>query len=194
MIPTPNISQTVTAAIKATAEAVPTATSPPISTVQPTQDLSATIAAAVQNAIAALPSESPTASPTPTPMPVPSPTPHALRVEIPTATPIASESLASIITRVRAGVVRIKNGASTGKGVIFEGNADSDAAFILTNNHVVEVIEEGKPNMQATVNDRANYRAILVGVDVEKDLAVLQVCCGEFTVSDFGSTLIATDD
>jgi len=192
VIPTPNISQTVTAAIKATAEAVPTATSPPISTVQPTQDLSATIAAAVQTAIAALPSESPTtspsptASPTPTPMPLPSPTPHALRIEIPTATPIASENLVSMIKRVRAGVVRIENGGGTGSGIIFEKNADSGAAFILTNNHVVEVIRQGQPNIDVTVNDSTKYRAILIGVDVEKDLAVLQICCGKFTVLDFG--------
>ena len=105
---------------------------------------------------------------------------------LPTVTPTASEALVSMIQKARAGVVRIETGGSTGSGVIFERKGDSGAALILTNNHVVEVVEEGPSNIKVTVNDSTTYEATVVGIDVEKDLAVLQVCCGVFTVLPFG--------
>jgi len=207
-LPTSNILQTVEAVVGAAIRAMPTATMnqtpgfTPAPAITPTQDLPATITAAVQAAIAALPTQTPLPTPVPTPArsptqtPAPTkappptftpiPVPTAIPTAVPTATPTASKSLVSMIKQVRAGVVRIENGASTGTGVIFEKKDDSGAALILTNNHVVKVVREGRPNIKVTVNDSTTYDASIIGIDVERDLAVLQVCCGDFTVLPFG--------
>ena len=210
LLPTPNVAQTVAAAIGETTEAMPPATSKPtptslpVPTIQPTQDLPATIAAAVQIAIAALPTqvpppEIPTSTPVPTQVPTgtpaptftPIPAPTAIPTAIPTATPTAPKSLVSMIKAARPGVVRIEHAGGTGSGVIFDKMDNGRQALILTNYHVVEDDARGNPsNINVTVKDSLNYPATIIGIDEDRDLAVLKICCGghsrTFTILPFG--------
>lgn len=189
-VPTPNIAGTVEAAVNATAEAMPTATKlptgtpSPTSTMRPTQDIGGAIAAAVQEALGTIPAS----TPIPTMIPTKSPThiPDPPQVPTPTLTP--SQSLASMLERIRPGVVRIETTTGTGTGVIFEKEANWGAAYILTNYHVIEEsIVDSEPNISVTVNDSEEYRATVVGIDIKRDLAVLSICCQRFDVLAFGN-------
>jgi hypothetical protein len=82
--------------------------------------------------------------------------------------------------------VRIEKGGGTGSGVIFDMTANGEA-MILTNNHVVEEIAgQNRSNIQVVVNDSTSYQATIIGIDNDRDLAVLKICCGVFTVLPFG--------
>ena len=125
--PAPDIPATVAAAVAA---ALPT----PIPTSTP--DIEATLEARLQATIAAIPTPTPTPVPTPTLIPTPTlvPTPQPTATLIPTPTP----SLASMVERVRPGVVRIDTNLGSGSGVIYESDAINRSALVLTNHHVVE--------------------------------------------------------
>jgi hypothetical protein len=103
-----------------------------------------------------------------------------------------------MIEQVRSGVVRIevtipfKYGPSqigTGTGLIFEKEPNWGAALVLTNYHVIEdVIAEAEPIISVTVNDSTSFKATVVGIDIERDLAVLKICCHRFTALQFADT------
>ena len=82
-----------------------------------------------------------------------------------------------MIERVRPGVVRINTNIGSGSGVIFSKSADG-SGLVLTNYHVIE----GASTVDVVVGDSKLYRSTIRGVDVERDLAVLSICCEEFTV------------
>ena len=70
-------------------------------------------------------------------------------------------------------MVKIVTNSGTGSGVIYEVDARSGAALILTNRHVIE----GASRISAVVTDTVSYEATLRGYDGNVDLAVLRVCC-----------------
>ena len=87
-----------------------------------------------------------------------------------------------MVAEVRPAVVRIDNTATGdgGSGVIVE--RAGSAAYAVTNWHVVE----GAGQVTVTVNDRETYSGQILGSSAAQDLAVVQICCGTFTVAAFG--------
>ena len=184
--PSPDIPATVTATMR---QAMPT----PVPT--PTPDIPATVEAQVQAQVqlqvqAQVQAElerAMAAMPTATPFPTPTPMPTAVATSVPTVTPIPlfalSHNLEAMVDRVKPGVVRIETDYSSGTGVIFE-STPTGLGLILTNHHVVE----GAQDIQVQVDDSMVYLATLQGYDGVKDLAVLEICCGQFVTLDFRDT------
>ena len=164
------------------------------STPSPTAETSTAVPAFVPVAVTPVPTPgplpAPTAAPQPTPMPAiivppsptsvptqpPSPYPAENSIEqaIPTATAIPDiESRAEMLERVRGSVVRVSTDVTVGSGAIVEVDPEAGTAYILTNYHVVD----GGDQISVTVNDADTYTASLVGFDVPRNLAVLQICC-----------------
>jgi len=191
--PTPDMRATIAVGVKATLEALPTPTHTatpvptntptptptptpthiPTPTHTPTPDVVATRVAGVWatlEALARTPTPTYTPEPTKTPTPTATPTPRPT----PTSTPTPSAvSLEDLIERVRPSVVRIDTNLGVGTGVMFEvGQADL-SALILTNYHVVE----GASGVTVTVNDSVTYKGSLLGVDTQRDLALVKICC-----------------
>ena len=80
-------------------------------------------------------------------------------------------------------MVRIATNTGAGSGVIFDAGDSPGSALILTNYHVVQ----GASTISVTVGDLITYAATLLGVDAQRDLAVLRVCCsGSFEILPFG--------
>ena len=212
------VAAVVTAAIEALPAPAtqPIPTPLPDSVIEPTPDIAATVQAAVQAAIAGLstPIPTPTTKATPAPIPTSFPTkiltstatPQSTSPPIPiqkTTVPVEStpssplpEALRSMVERVKRGIVRIETTPrfsatekGTGSGVIFEKEASWGAALILTNYHVIEdVIADLDPIISVTVNDSTSFKATVVGIDIERDLAVLKICCQRFTALQFADT------
>lgn len=70
-------------------------------------------------------------------------------------------------------MVKIVTDSGSGSGVVYEVDARSGAALILTNRHVIE----GASRISAVVSDSMTYAAELRGYDSDVDLAVLRICC-----------------
>lgn len=81
-----------------------------------------------------------------------------------------------MIERVRPGVVRIKTNLGSGSGVIYS-KSDDGSALVLTNYHVIE----DASLVDVVVDDATTYRSTVRGADADRDLAILSICCGEFT-------------
>ena len=126
----------------------------------------------------------PTATPGPTVQPTPGPTvqPTPDPTPPPTAMP---ESLSQMIERVRPAVVKITNDADggTGSGAIFK--TEGMNAYVVTNYHVAD----NTLTVGVTVGDATVYSGTVLGIDEARDLAVLRICCGDFTALEFGDVL-----
>ena len=98
----------------------------------------------------------------------------------------APESFSDMVKRVRPAVVKVINGAPDdelfyyGSGFIFRTD-DDGAAYILTNHHVVDEAEE----IWVLVEDMTLLQADIEAVDTRRDLALLRICCGDFTTVEF---------
>ena len=114
--------------------------------------------------------------PLPTPEPPPTPTPTAAPTEVPDA------ELSEMIKRVRPAVVRISTPSSVGTGVLFDVKAQT--GYLITNQHVVD----SYGHVSVTVNDATTYQGNVLGADSVRDLAVVSICCGSFTVLPFGNS------
>ncbi len=79
-------------------------------------------------------------------------------------------------------MVRIETNSGSGSGAIYE--VDGRTAYIITNQHVVESYNR----VEVTVNDRDEYQGEVLGADSVRDLAVVKICCGDFTRLLFGNT------
>ncbi len=77
-------------------------------------------------------------------------------------------------------MVRVSHANGGGTGFIFE--TEGRNGYVMTNAHVID--QAGR--ITVTVNDSAQYNAMLVGQDAIRDLAVLRICCGSFTMLPFG--------
>ena len=95
----------------------------------------------------------------------------------PTTRPTRSPTpdLATMLERVKPGVVRIETPDGGGTGFIFE-TGTRPGALVLTNYHVIK----GLDRVNVQVNDSRTYQGKVVGYDTVRDLAVLEICCGEF--------------
>ena len=117
-------------------------------------------------------------------------------ITTPTPATHGGESLSDMVKRVRPAVVKISAPGylpyAKGTGFIFDTDADAEAAYILTNFHVVE----GGQELSVKVNDTKWYTPETVWVDPRRDLAVLQICCGDFVSVPFAdsNTLFAGDE
>ena len=99
-----------------------------------------------------------------------------------------------MVRRVRPAVVKIsRNGDAfaNGSGVIYDTDSDN-RAYILTNHHVVEEAAR----LWVQVNDAEWFTPEVLRIDPRRDLAVLRICCGQFTSVKFADsdTLFAGDD
>ena len=200
--PTPDFAATVAAGIEATHAAEPTPTPTP----PPTPNLDATIEARMAATIAAMPTPTHTPAPAapPTPTPIPAATPAATPTPTPTATPRPTPRprptatpapnpatlLSEMVRRARPAVVRIETATGSGSGAIFD--TQGQTAYVITNQHVVE----GAAEVGVTVNDSTVYRGAVLGTDSVRDLAVVRICCGNFSKLSFGdaSRLQAGDE
>ena len=131
---------------------------------------------------------------TPTPTPLPSPTESIASASTPTIADIPSATgweeqqiflnpgdIVALIQRVRPSVVRVNQSSGVGSGAIF--SVAGDTAYILTNEHVID----GSGAITVTVNDRDRYPASVLGRDSRRDLAVLQICCAQFSSLSFAN-------
>lgn len=83
-----------------------------------------------------------------------------------------------MVESVRPAVVRINSGKLVGSGFIFR--RDGGGAYVLTNYHVLD-----RSIVTVTVNGRDRYDGRVLGVDTVRDVAVLRICCGEFSTVAF---------
>ena len=88
--------------------------------------------------------------------------------------------LATMVERVKGGVVRIDTAGGNGSGVIFA--TEGEAALVVTNYHVVA--EGGRITVMVADTDR--YQGVLQAFDAARDLATLRICCGDFQDLPFG--------
>ena len=90
-------------------------------------------------------------------------------------------SLSEVIEDVRPAVVYIRNiDVGVGSGVIFK--TEDETGYVMTNSHVVDDMEEG---LRVRTNNGEWYNATLMRADPIRDLAVIAICCGDFTAIDF---------
>ncbi len=112
--------------------------------------------------------------------PTEEPTAEARAAEAPA--PAAPDTdLPAMLERVKLAVVRIETPDGSGSGVIVETNA-AGAALVLSNYHVVE----DAPWVSVEVRDSETFRGELAGFDPGTDLAVIEICCGDFAALEFG--------
>lgn len=111
-----------------------------------------------------------------TAIPRPTPTPR------PMATPNPAADLSEMVKVARQSVVRIDTSDGSGTGVIFE--TQGRIGLIITSHHVVE----GEAEVDVTVNDLSGYSGTVMGADPVRDLAVVRICCGDFTGLPFGDS------
>ena len=83
-------------------------------------------------------------------------------------------------------MVRILTDLGSASRVIFEIEAASLSALLLTNYHVVE----GTSWSSVIVEDNLTYNGLVTGVDAVRDLAVIKICCSSsFSSLEFGDSL-----
>ena len=85
-----------------------------------------------------------------------------------------------MVRQARPAVVRISSYSGVGTGVIYD--VVGQTAYIVTNQHVVE----NRVNVSVTVEDAVTYEGWVEGVNTVRDLAVVSICCGDFTALPFG--------
>ena len=122
------------------------------------------------------PTPAPTATPPPTPWPTATPTPF-------------HDRFAQMVYGARPAVVRLTDGEGLGKGsgVLFA--AADGIGFIATNAHVVD----GFRTVAVTVEDTERYVGRVEEVNTMRDLALVSICCGEFTVLSWAEVEVGED-
>ena len=125
---------------------------------------------------------------TPAPAPTTIPASGAIRCAAPAAPfarPVTSQpaDLATMVEQVKPGVVRIGTRSGGGTGIIFEAT-NQECAWILTNYHVIQ----DSDRIDVQVNDTHAYRGRVVGYEEVQDLAVLEICCGQFQTLQFNDS------
>ena len=92
-------------------------------------------------------------------------------------------SLDQVIARTRPSVVMVVTdlGDSVGQGSGFIFEVEGRSAYVITNQHVVG----WHRTVQIVVNDRDTYEGTVLGRDADRDLAVVKICCGNFTALAF---------
>ena len=181
--PLPDIDATVEARLAATMAAMAPTAIPaptPVSTPTPTHVPTATPTPVPTATPTLVPTATPTPVPTATPTPVPTATPTPAPVPTAIPTPVPGLEVSAMVKQARPAVVRITSTAGTGTGVIFDSQGRT--GYVVTNEHVVEA----QSRVNVTVNDSTTYNGTVLGVDATRDLAVISICCGDFTALEFG--------
>ena len=102
----------------------------------------------------------PTNTPVPTPTSSPKPAPTVIPI------PGAAQSIADVVERTRAGVVRIAGTSGSGSGFVVD-----PAGYILTNEHVID----GAGRLTVVFDDGTRLTPSVVASDPERDIALLKV-------------------
>ena len=93
-----------------------------------------------------------------------------------------------MVARVRPAValivVRSHEGFSNGSGFIYHVDEDG-SAYILTNQHVVDEWTD----ILVGIEDSRLYGGEVLYVDTRRDIAMLRICCGEFTTVEFADSM-----
>ena len=96
----------------------------------------------------------------------------------PSITPIPS--FTNILEKVKPAVVRIvSDGKSVGSGMIIDPKG-----YVLTNSHVVENLR----NLTVFLSDGSRYPAQVIGLNIERDVALLGIQGGDLATVRLGST------
>lgn len=103
-------------------------------------------------------------------------------------------TLQSILESARESVVRIETDqGNSGSGLIFQMGhpiaGEGERGLVITNLHVVK----GADDIAITVDDSNTYPAVILGVDSFHDLAVLEICCGQFQSLDIEPDIEVND-
>ena len=107
--------------------------------------------------------------------------------------PSGSETLSDMVEDVRSSVVLVKtvdygspwSGVATGFIFRVDDDRNNRAAYILTNQHVVEEAE----SVAVLVDDRDWYQADILSLDPRRDIAMLRICCSQhFRAVEFMDT------
>ena len=104
--------------------------------------------------------------PTPTNTPVPTPTSSPKPAPIVTPMPGAAQSIADVVDRTRAGVVRIEGTSGSGSGFVVDS-----AGYILTNQHVID----SAGRLTVVFDDGTRLTPNVVASDAARDIALLKV-------------------
>ncbi len=92
------------------------------------------------------------------------------------------EPLNTMIERVRPSVVKIVSSHTVGSGVLFQ--TEGETGYVLTSEHVISYKDE----VYVLVNDRTYYTGEVVSFDLARDLAVVKICCGDFSTLEFADS------
>ena len=161
----------------------------------------ALVAKQVREELAAIP----TVTPAPTATPIPTATPQVAHAGLPlpsspqealgfspeatsplpssTAQSSTAPDLAEMVEQVKSGIVRINTSGGVGSGIIIR-NIEREKGLVLTNYHVVA----DSYRIDVLVDDSRTFRARVVGFDQQRDLAVLEMCCADFSALEFSSS------
>ena len=169
------VAATAIAAITPTSVPIPTATTVPTPTATATPVPTLTPTPTPAPTPVPTPTPAPTATPVPTLTPTPTPAPTATPVPTltPAPTPTSEMTIAAIVASVESGVVRIQTETSVGSGFIYKIDSSTKEAWILTNQHVVS----NQSQVTVTIENITSYTGQVLGVDILRDLAVVQICC-----------------
>ena len=105
-------------------------------------------------------------------------------VVIPTPRPV-DPSLTEVVEKSKASVVQVySDGRATGSGFIFESDYSTATALVLTSAHVINNGNAG--DIEVIVGDAFSTTGTVLGVNAEQNIAVVEICCGDFTPMEFG--------
>ena len=162
-----------------------------VSTPTPVATISAGVEPTTSTSGSAVPTNTPTPAPTHTPTPQPTlpatntPVPTVTYTPVPASTPSPSRSIADVVERARAGVVRIEGTTGSGSGFV----VDADG-YILTNEHVIN----GQPRLTVVFDNGARLTARVIASDASRDIALLKVSAtGTLTVLPFATSVRVGD-
>ncbi len=92
-----------------------------------------------------------------------------------------TRSLSQVIEDVRPAVVYVRNvDVGVGSGVIIK--TEGETGYVMTNSHVVDDMEAG---LRVRADNGEWYDATLMRADPIRDLAVVTICCDDFTAAEF---------
>ncbi len=130
------------------------------------------------------PTNTPIPGATATPIPAQTSTPSPTNTPVPAATqaPTTEVNLAELVKKVRPGVVKVETAFGGGTGFVIK--VDEGMAWAVTNQHVIE----DSLTATVTVNDIREISGDIVGVDKNRDLAVLRFPCVGCQVLSFGDS------
>ncbi len=93
-------------------------------------------------------------------------------------------SIQEIYQKVNPSTVTVLTGKRDGSAMVGTGVIFTEDGFVLTNAHVIA----GGSECYVVLNTGENYRACLLGLDEEKDLAVIKIAASGLPAAEFGDS------